>query len=166
MGQRLIHEEDVGRAHQAAADGDALALAVGELGGLALIEHVDAHELGDLVDGRLDLRLALAVELGAQREGDVVVYAQVGVERVVFKYHGHVSIAGLHKIDDLAVDLHQSLLREFAARDALEGGGFACARRAEEHEEFVVLHIQRKLIDGRGAVIAAGYAFKLYSCHR
>ena len=50
VGQRLVEQEDLGLAHDGAADGDALALAAGKLLGLALqqlVELQDARRLGD-----------------------------------------------------------------------------------------------------------------------
>ena len=41
VGERLVEEEDLGIAHDGAADGDALALAAGELRGLALQQLLD-----------------------------------------------------------------------------------------------------------------------------
>ena len=45
VGQRLVEEEDVDVAHQRPADRDALALAAGEGGGLALEQRLDLQDL-------------------------------------------------------------------------------------------------------------------------
>ena len=53
--QRLVEEEDADLLDQRAADGDALALAAGELRGLAIEQMVDLQELRRPVDAALDL---------------------------------------------------------------------------------------------------------------
>ena len=50
VGERLVEEEDLGPAHDGAAHGHALALAAGELLGLAVEQRLDAQDLGGLVD--------------------------------------------------------------------------------------------------------------------
>jgi hypothetical protein len=53
--QRLVEEEDLRLAHHGAADGDALALAAGEVLGTAVEQHVDLQHLRDRVDLGRDL---------------------------------------------------------------------------------------------------------------
>ena len=53
--QRLVEQEDVGIAHDGAADGDALALAAGERLGLALEIVGEPQHRGGAVDARVDL---------------------------------------------------------------------------------------------------------------
>ena len=45
IGQRLVEQEDLRLAHDGAADGDALALAAGELAGLALEQRLELQDL-------------------------------------------------------------------------------------------------------------------------
>ena len=50
VGQRLVEQEHLGVAHDGAAHGDALALAAGELLGLAVEQLLDVEDAGCLVD--------------------------------------------------------------------------------------------------------------------
>ena len=70
VGERLVEEEDVDVAHQRPADGDALALAAGQLGGRALQERLDLQELGGALDARGDL-VACGTPRDLQAEGQV-----------------------------------------------------------------------------------------------
>ena len=102
VGERLVHEEDLGLAHDGAAHGHALALAAGELLGLALEQLLELQHARRLAHAPGDLVFGLVVQ--AQAEGHVLVDAEVRVERVVLKDHGDVAVARLEVVDDLAVD--------------------------------------------------------------
>ena len=65
--QRLVEEEDLGVAHNGAADGDTLALAAGELLGLALQQSVELEDAGRVADLLVDALLALLRQLPGRR---------------------------------------------------------------------------------------------------
>ena len=93
VGERLVEEEDLGLAHDRAADRDALALAAGELRRLLLqvvLEPQDARGLADLV---LDLGLRPPRE--AQAEGHVLEDGQVRIERVGLEDHRDAALGRL-----------------------------------------------------------------------
>ena len=70
IGERLVEQEDVDIADQRAADGDALALAAGELGRLAVEQRLELQELGRLGDAFGDFVLW---ELGdPEAEGEIL----------------------------------------------------------------------------------------------
>ena len=50
IGERLVEQEQLGIAHQRAAHRDALALAAGELAGLAREQRLDLQQRGDALD--------------------------------------------------------------------------------------------------------------------
>ena len=64
--QRLVHEEGGRLADDRAAHGDALALAAGEVGGLAVEVLLEVEDPGRLVDAAVDLLLLLARSLSAK----------------------------------------------------------------------------------------------------
>ena len=92
VGERLVHEEDGGLADDGPAQGDALALAAGELLGLARQEGRQLDRLGRLLDPPVDLLLVDLAELEA--EGQVVVDGHVRVERVALEDHRDVAVLG------------------------------------------------------------------------
>ena len=70
VGQRLVEQEQGGVAHERPAHGDALALAAGELAGLALQQRLDLQQRRDPLDRLLLRGLGHAAALHA--EGDVL----------------------------------------------------------------------------------------------
>ena len=103
VGERLVEQEDARVADDGAADGDALALAAGELLGLAV------EEVGDLQDAGGVLRPAPRRPWGRpspslQAEGHVVVDGHVRVERVGLEHHRDAALGRRQVVDDLAAD--------------------------------------------------------------
>ena len=144
VGERLVHEEHLGAAHDGAADGDALALAAGERLRLAVEQGGDIEDLRGLADLLVDLGLRELLEL--ERERHVLVNGHVGVKSIVLEYHGDVAVLGRHVVHALAVD------EKIARGDLLQTGdhaqrcGFAAAGRTDEHDKFPVGDIQRELL--------------------
>ena len=81
-----------GRAHDGAADGDALALAAGELGRAAGEERLEREHLRGGGDALVDEVAGGAGLLEA--EGHVVADGEVRVERVGLEDHGDLALAG------------------------------------------------------------------------
>ena len=102
VGQRLVHEEHGGLADDGAAEGDALALAAGELLGLAV------EELLQLEDPAASLTRCSISALGdlaqLEAERDVVADRHVRVERVALEDHRDVAILGRDVVDDPVAD--------------------------------------------------------------
>ena len=144
VGERLVHEEHLGAAHDGAADGDTLALAAGERLRLAVEQGGDVQDLRGLADLLVDLGLRELFEL--ERERHVLVNGHVGIKSVVLEYHGDVAVLGGDVVHALAVD------EKIARGDLLETGdhaqrrGLAAAGRADEHDKFTVGDIQRELL--------------------
>ena len=57
VGEGLVHQEDLGLAHDGAGEGDALALAAGELAGFAVEELAELDALGGEVDAARPIRI-------------------------------------------------------------------------------------------------------------
>ncbi len=136
VGERLVHEEGLGLAHDGAPHGDPLALAAGEGARLALEEVLETEDLRGVAHALVDLILRRLPQ--TQPEGDVVVDGEVRIERVVLEHHGDVAIARGHVVDDPVAD------RDRAGRDGLEPGEhtkgrrLAAARRPHEYDELAI----------------------------
>ena len=88
VGERLVEEEDLGLADDGAADGDALALAAGELRRLAVEERVELQESAATLSACAG-DLGLAARAGdIEAEADVLRDGHVRVERVGLEDHG------------------------------------------------------------------------------
>ena len=150
IGQRLVHEQDLGFAHDRAADGDALPLAAGECLRLAVEVLGDAEDVRGLRDALRDLLLGNLAQL--ERKRHVLRDRHMRIERVVLEYHRDVAVLRRNVVDERAVDV------QLAARDLLEtcdhaqGGGLAAAGRADENDKLLVL-------DGKIEVMHGEYAF-------
>ena len=121
VGERLVHEEDRRLADDRATEGDALALAAGQLLGLAVEQVLQLDGLGRLLDPALDLRLGDLAQLEA--EGEVVTHRHVRIERVALEDHRDVAILGRDVVDDAIAD------PQLAAGDLLESGDHPQAGR-------------------------------------
>ncbi|MPM22122.1 hypothetical protein SDC9_68572 [bioreactor metagenome] len=115
---------------------------------VAQVQHVRGvtHPLVQL--GRRELVLA-----EPQREGDVLVDRQMGVEGVVLEDHRQVAVAGRDVVDAGAVD------REVAGGDVLQSDDhpqqcrLAAAGGADEDHELAVGDVEADALDGREAVV-------------
>ena len=151
IGQRLVHQQDLRLPDSGAANGHPLALAAGERLGLAVQIFRDAQDLRRLIHPLVDLRLIHLAEL--QGESDVLPHCHMGVQGVILEHHGDIPILGGHIVHQLPADV------QLAAGDLLQtghhpqGGGFAAAGGADQHDEFLVFDLQIKVIDGQNALV-------------
>ena len=163
--QRLVHQECGRVADDRASHRHALALAAGQVGGLALELVGDAQQLGGLLHLAPDLlgRHALAAQRKAHVPGD----RHVRVQRVVLEDHRHVALARGQVVDDDVVD------EDLAVGDRLEPGDhaqqrrLAAARGPDEDHELPVGDVQ---IDAahreRAVAVALGDGFERDRGHR
>ena len=164
VGERLVHEIDLGGADDGAAHGNALALAAGEGGRLAVEELLEVEDAGGLANGLVDgIRVDLA-EL--ERERHVVVDGHVRVQRVGLEDHRDVAVLGLNIVDHATVDL------EGAGGDVLEAGdhaqrrGLAAARGADEDDELLVGNLKVEILHPLIAVgVLLPYVFECEARH-
>ncbi len=125
VGQRLVHQEDGRLAHDRATQRDALALAAGELLGLAVEQVGQLDRRGCLAHPPVDLSLGHLAQLEA--EGEVVVDAHVRVQRVALEDHRHVAVLGRQIVDDAVADLERALADLLEAGDHAQRGRLAAA---------------------------------------
>ena len=90
VGQRLVEQEDLRLAHDGSADGDALALAAGQIAGPAFEVRVQLQDARGLIDFAVAFGLGHARE--AQGERHVLADRHVRVERVGLEHHGQAAI--------------------------------------------------------------------------
>ena len=149
VGQRLVHQEDEGLAHDGPGQRHPLALAARELPRLAVEQRGQPEGLGGPLD--LDRPLVLVDAALAERELDVLGHRQVRVERVALEDHGHVAVLGVDVVDDPVTDGDGAAGHLLEAGHQAQRGRLAAARRAEEHQQLAVGDVQRQVVD-RGRV--------------
>ena len=163
--QRLVHEEDLGGAHDGTAHGDALALATGEGLRLALEVVGQVEDAGRLLHALADLALVDPGDL--QGEAHVVGHRHVRVERVVLEHHRDVAVLG-RQVGDVAVaDPDLPVVDLLEAGEHAQGGGLATPGGTDEDEELPVGYVDVEAVD-RGSVVARvdpGGLVEFDSCH-
>ena len=93
-----------------------------------------------------------------QRKGDVPAHVHVRIEREQLEHEGDVALRGALPGDVLAAEEDPALGRQLEAGDHAQGRRLAAARRAEQAEEFAVLHGEGRVLHrhevGKGLVQA------------
>ena len=118
--QRLVEQEDLGAAHDRAAEGDALPLAAGQGARLALQEVVEAEDARGVAHALVDLGLLHVLHL--ERERHVVVDAHVRVQRVGLEHHRDVAVLGGDVVDDAVADQDLAFADRLQPGEHAEGG--------------------------------------------
>ena len=149
--ERLVHEQDLGVAHDSAPDGDALALAARERLGLALEVLRDAQDLGGLAHLLVYLVLGGLAEL--QRKGQVVVDRHVRVEGIALEDHGDVSVLRGDIVHERAADVELAARYLLEARHHAQRRGLTAARGTYEHHELTVRDLEVKVLHGDDALV-------------
>ncbi len=157
VGEGFVEQEEPGLADDGAAHGDALALAAGELAGLAGEERADFELVGRLFDAAADFRAGKAAN--TQAVGHVVEHGHVRIERIVLEHHGDVASGGVGGGDVAAIKDDPAGGGLFEAGDDPEQGGFAAAGGADDDEHLAVVEAQVECFKDRGlakALVDAG----------
>ena len=148
--ERLVHEEDLGLAHDRAPHRHTLALAAGQLARLP-VEMVDeADDARRLLDPSPGFRLRHLPH--PQREPDVLRNRHVWVERVVLEDHRNVARARRQVVHDALADPDLAVRDLLETRDHAQRGRLSAAGRADEHDELAVVDIEVEVGDGTVAV--------------
>ena len=147
--ERLVEQEHLRVAHDAAPHRDALALAAGELARIAVEQLGEPEDRGGLRHARVDLG---ARALGEQHaEGHVVAHLHVRVERVVLEHHRDVALLRLHVVHDLAADRDLAAADLLEPRDHAQQRRLAAARGPDQHRELAVGDVDVDAADHVGA---------------
>ena len=129
VGERLVHQEDGGLAHDGATQRDALALAAGELLGLAVEAGLEAQDRSAASSTRFSIS-----DLGTLRSfrpNAMLSWTRhVRVERVALEDHRDVAILGRDVVDDPVADLEGPVGDLLEPGDHPQAGGLAAARTA------------------------------------
>jgi hypothetical protein len=173
----LVEEEEAGLGGEGARERHALALAAGELVGVALAEAVELDEREELGHPRRDLGPRAAAD--AQGEADVLGHRHVAEEGVVLEHHAHVPLAGGDRRDVLAAVPHLAGVGRLEPGDDAEEGGLPAAGRAEEGDELTLRDLERDVpedgvpveglrealdLDAHGALASSGAAARRAGC--
>jgi hypothetical protein len=145
--ERLVHQEHARLAQDRPPHRDALALAAGELGRLAVDPLGEPEHRGRVVDLARDLGLRHAAQL--QREADLLADRHVRVQRMVLEDHRDVAVLGGDVVDDALADAHGAGADLLEARNHSQHGDPAAAGRADEDHKLAFRDRQVKRIIGQ-----------------
>ena len=107
--------------------------------------------LRGVLDALVDLGLRHLLD--AQAEGDVLVHAQVRVERVALEHHRDVAVARRHVVDDALADADRALGDRLEAGEHAQRSRLAAAGRPDEHHELAVRDVEVEVVDGTDATV-------------
>ena len=161
VGKGLVEQKQAGVLHQRPGDGHALLLAAGELGGMALHHRIHVDELGD-IHGALEA-LGLGHLLHFQREADVLQHRHVRVERVILEHQADAALFRGHVGHVVVVEVDLAARDRQDARQHVEDGGLAAARRAEQGDQFPMLQRGGEIRYRRDVAEFLGQVFEPYS---
>ena len=143
--ERLVEEEHLRLGRERAGQAHPLALAAGELGGIAMPEVLELDEVQELVDAFGDLRLRPLAHL--QPEGDVVAHRHVLEGRVVLEDETDVALLRRHGGRVLAAEEDRALVGGLESGDDPQEGRLARAARPEEGRERARLGIEGDVVE-------------------
>ena len=163
IGKRLVEEKELGLPRDRASDGDALALAAGELARAAVEVAIEPELLGGTCHALDDLLARRPGDL--QAEAHVAIDVHVRVERIGLEDHGdaagrRVEVADIDPID-----------QDPAGADRLETGDDAKQRRlpaaggTDQHAKLAVRNRQRQRRDHLVAAEVLGDRVDRERCH-
>ena len=151
--ERLIEQQHARLVDERAGDGDALLLAAGKLGHVAVSVVLKAHKAQHTHDLLLDDVLRLFLE--RQAEGDVVVNVHVGEESVLLEDGVDLALVGRDADDVLAVEEYLALARLQKAAENAQKRRLAAARGAEQRDELIFVNVKRDALENDLSVLKA-----------
>ena len=107
VGEGLVHKEDLRIAHDCSGQSDSLPLPTRKLTGLA-IHQVFVAQCGRCPENTLGSLGGIDFAL-PEREFDIFLNAEMGIERVGLEDHGNIAILWIHIVDDVASNLNVAL---------------------------------------------------------
>ena len=143
VGKRLVHQQQMRLGSDRTSDCNALLLAAGQLGRIAVDVLADLHAGECVLDAAVDL--VLGQLLNVQAEGDVLAHGHVRPQSVGLENQVEVALARRSEVslgsvyDLLAVHEDGAVLRLLQTGYNAQRGGFAAAGRTEQRHEVAVL---------------------------
>ncbi len=147
--ERLVHQKDVGVAHQRAGERDALLLPAAQLGRFAVEDVGDVEHLRHATHALRNFMLGHRT--GAQTEGDVVEDRERRIERIGLEGERHVALIRLQAVDQPAADVHLAACDVLQAYDHAQRRRLAAAGRPKQRQKFAVFHRQVEVFHGFNA---------------
>ncbi len=149
VGQRFVHQEDLGFTHDGAAQSNTLALTAGQSLGLTVEQVGDVQNAGGFFHAALDFVLGGLAQL--QAESHVVINRHMGIQSVVLEHHGDIAILGSNIVHQLVADVQFAVADFFQTGNHAQGGGLTAARGADQNDKFLIFNFQVEIAYGGDA---------------
>ena len=136
-------------------------MATRQCGGLAVqvvFQFQDTGGFGDLL-GDLGFRVAVH----AQAERHILPHRHMRVERVGLEYHGHATLGRVQPGHLAAADMHRPFGRVLKSGDHPQQGGFATARRPDEHAKLTIRDLEVDAVDDLNIPVAFDHILHPYA---
>ena len=147
--ERLVEQQDFRLDRERARECDALALAAGELRGVAIGKKIELHEFQQLMHAPRDFGLGgtFAPRQHPHAEGDVLEHRHVPKQRVMLKYEADLALADADGAGVLAMKQHLARVRRLQPRDYSQQRGLARARQPEQRDQLAGFDMQADIVD-------------------
>ena len=147
----LVEQKRLRAAHDGAAERRALAFALRQLRRHAVECRFQPQARCGLEHATRDLRVRYTADL--ERESDVLTDGEVGIQRGGLKHHRHVARGGRVVRHDTFADHHVTAGGFFQSGDAAQHRRLAGSRRAEQHEQLPVPHVEIQIVQRLNAAV-------------
>ena len=156
VAEGFVHQQHVGLDTQGAGQGHALLLSAGQLGGHAVRQLVDLHQLQKFVRLAVDQLFIDALVRGTVFEAEfhVLAHVHVGENGVVLEHHADIAFGGVQIVDAGVVKVEIAALDGVKARDHAQKRGLAAAAGAQQGKKFAAADAQRQVFDHGGVSVA------------
>ena len=150
VGEWLIHQENLGLAHDRSPHGDALPLAPGQVLWLAVQVRCQRQTVRGRLDPLLDVGFGLSHH--PQREAHVVAHRHVRVEGVVLEDHRDIALLRGQAVDHPVPDIEPPAGDLLKACGHPQSSGLSASRRTDEDHELTIVDLEAEVGDRLGTV--------------
>ena len=149
IGKGLVQQQDLRHLHKRPGNGHPLLLTAGKLVGLPGQERVDLHQSGSLQHPLPHLFLGQSVRALPvfQREADVLLHRQVGVQGIVLEHKAHAPVLR-RQVGHIVLPKEDSAGgRLFQAAEHIQRGAFAAAGGPQQTDQLPIGDSKGKVAD-------------------
>ena len=145
VGERLVHQQDLGLHDQGARQRDALLLSAGELarGSITVARQVDQVQHPVDAFGNCALTQPLHVE----SIGDVLVNREMRKECIALKDHGHVALVRRQRIDLTSIQKDLARGGKLEPGQHAQRGRLPTARRTQQRDQLSFLDLEVHIVN-------------------
>ncbi|CCK17660.1 hypothetical protein BN136_3670 [Cronobacter universalis NCTC 9529] len=158
--ERFVEQQHARLVHQRAGDGDALALAAGELRRFTRMGKAERHPLQRLAGAGQPRFFIDAFD--HQPVGDVLQHRHMRKQRVILKHRVNVALPRRQLAGFAAKQANRAVAQLLKARDHPQAGGFAGAGRPQHGEKLPVFDGHADVIDRAHVAVAPRDLLKLH----